>query len=46
MVEKKIYFIQSFNLAYTKCISKSSTNENINKFMDLVFGSMIKTPNE
>ena len=45
--EKKKYI--SFGrliLAYTKWISKSSTNANFNKFMDLVFGSMIKTQNE
>ena len=45
--EKKKYI--SFGrliLAYTKWISKSSTNENFNKFMDLVFGNMIKTQNE
>ena len=32
--------------AYTKWKSKSSTNESFNKFMDLVFGDMIKTQNE
>ena len=45
--EKKKYI--SFGrliLAYTKWISKSSTNEKFNKFMDLVFGDMIKTQNE
>ena len=32
--------------AYAKWKSKSSTNENFNKFMDLVFGDMIKTQDE
>jgi hypothetical protein len=32
--------------AYTKWKSKSSTNENFNKFMDVVFGDMIKTQDE
>ena len=32
--------------AYTKWKSKSSTNESFNKFMDLVFGDMIKSQNE
>ena len=32
--------------AYAKWKSKSSTNENFNKFMNLVFGDMIKTQNE
>ena len=45
--EKKKYI--SFGrliLAFIKWKSKSSTNENFNKFMDLVFGNMIKTQNE
>ena len=33
-------------IAYTKWKIKSSTNDNFNKFMDLVFGDMIKTQNE
>ena len=32
--------------AYAKWKSKSSTNESFNKFMDLVFGDMIKSPEE
>ena len=32
--------------AYAKWKSKSSTNENFNKFMNLVFGDMIKTQDE
>jgi len=32
--------------AYTKWKSKASTNESFNKFMDLVFGDMIKAQNE
>ena len=45
--EKKKYitFGRLIN-AYTKWKSKSSTNENFNKFMDLVFGDIIKTQNE
>ena len=45
--EKKKYI--SFGrliLAYTKWKSKSSTNEKFNKFMDLVFGNMIKTQDQ
>ena len=45
--EKKKYItFGRLILAYIKWISKSSTNENFNKFMDLVFGDMIKTQNE
>ena len=32
--------------AFTKWKSKSSTNESFNKFMDVVFGNMIKTKDE
>ena len=45
--EKKKYItFGRLILAYIKWISKSSTNENFYKFMDLVFGDMIKTQNE
>jgi hypothetical protein len=45
--EKKKYItFARLILAYCKWKSKSSTNENFNKFMDLVFGDMIKTQDE
>ena len=45
--EKKKYItFARLILAYCKWKSKSSTNENFNKFMNLVFGDMIKTQDE
>ena len=45
--EKKKYITYGRLInAYTKWKSKSSTNENFNKFMNLVFGDIIKTQNE
>ena len=45
--EKKKYIsFARLILAYTKWKSKSSTNENFNKFMNIVFCDMIKTQDE
>ncbi len=44
--KKKYLTFGRLILAYTRWKSNSSTNENFNKFMDLVFNKMIKTQDE
>ena len=44
--KKKYISFGRLILAYTKWKSNSSSNENFNKFMNLVFGDMIKTQDE